>query len=261
MKDDPHAPIIKSALFRFYAELNDFLAPRQRQINFNYEFITSPSIKDTIEAIGVPHTAVDLILIDGKSVDFGYRMQGSEQVAVYPIFELFDITPLVHLRARPLRKTKFVVDVNLGKLARKLRLLGFDSLYRNDLSDHEIVTSSVQQRRIILTRDRAILKHSSVTHGYWVRNTQPTAQISEVVERLQLINNFRPFTRCSYCNEALHRVDKSLIRELLPNRIYQLFKLFMRCDGCQRIYWQGSHYERIDQWIKQLQQISDHCRH
>jgi len=194
MKNEQHAPVTHTAFFRFYAELNDFLPEPQRKRILPYEFRGKPSIKDTIEAIGVPHTEIEVILVDGKSIGFDYFMRGGEHVSVYPVFESFDIAPLIRLRPEPLRETKFIVDVNLGKLARKLRLLGFDSLFRNDFTDHEIVKLSTQQQRIILTRDKGVLKYNAVTHGLWIRNEEPKAQLTETVKRLQLENNFRPFT-------------------------------------------------------------------
>lgn len=186
MNIEQHNSITRTAFFRFYEELNDFLPEGQRKKTFSYEFIGTPFIKDTIEAIGVPHTEIDLILVNGESVGFNYQMQGGEHVSVYPVFELLDITPIVRLRSRPLRKTKFVADVNLGKLAQKLRLLGFDTLFRNDFTDHDIVKLSLQEKRIILTRDKGILQHSAITHGYWIRNNDPKEQLREVVEHLQL---------------------------------------------------------------------------
>ncbi len=197
MNTKQHTPTTRSAFFRFYEELNDFLAEEQRKKTFPYEFTGKPFIRDTIEAIGVPHTEIDLILVDGESVGFNYQMRGGERVSVYPVFESLDITPLVHLRSKPLRKTRFVVDVHLGKLAHKLRLLGFDTLFRNDFNNSEIVELSLQEKRIILTRDKRILKQSAVSHGYWIRNNEPKDQLREVVTRLQLEDNFKPFTRCS----------------------------------------------------------------
>jgi uncharacterized protein with PIN domain len=254
MKDNQHSPVKHRTFFRFYEELNDFLPQSQRKNNFVYEYIGKPAIKDTIEAIGVPHSAIDLILVNGKSVRFDYKMQGAEQVSVYPVFELFDITPLVHLRAKPLRNTKFVVDVNLGKLARKLRLLGFDTLYRNDLRDDEIVKYSVTDKRIILTRDKAILKYRSVTHGYWVRNTEPYSQIKEVIDHLQLVNQLKPFTRCSCCNGVLQPIEKSAARAHVQVKTHQLFDVFMQCSDCKKVYWRGSHFDRSNQWIAKLHQ-------
>jgi len=144
------------------------------------------------------------------------------------------------------------VDVNLGKLALKLRLLGFDALYRNDLKDREIVELSVRERRIILTRDKGVLKYSAVTHGYWVRNDDTQKQLTEVVNRLQLVKSFRPFTRCSRCNDLLKPIDKALARGRVPDGTLQCFDRFMECQGCQKIYWHGSHYDRIGHWIAEL---------
>jgi len=168
-----HQPITCLANLRFYQELNDFLPGPQRGKAFDYAFYGRPSVKDVVEAIGVPHPEIDLILVDDKSVNFEHLMWGGERVAVYPVFERFDISPLVYLRPKPLQVTKFIFDVHLGKLARYLRLFGFDTLYRNDLEDPEIIGISLNENRIILTRDLGILKTSRVTHGYWVRSTEP----------------------------------------------------------------------------------------
>ena len=194
--DPPDAAAPSVAQFRFYEELNDFLAPALRKCEFPYAFTGTPSVKDAIEAIGVPHTEVDLVLVDGESVDFTRRLTGSERVAVYPVFERLDIAPVTRLRARPLRRTRFVLDVHLGKLARYLRLLGFDALYRTDYDDATIIRLSLDEQRIILTRDRGVLKHAAVTHGYWVRSTVPRQQLGEVVRVFDLGSNSRPFTRC-----------------------------------------------------------------
>ena len=217
MNTQQHAPVTQTAFFRFYEELNDFLPAEQCKIIFPYEFRGKPSIKNTIEAIGVPHSEIEVILVDGKSVGFDYLIRGGEMISVYPVFESFDVAPLILVRPEPLRKTKFILDVNLGKLARKLRLLGFDSLFSNNFSDKEIVKLSSQQQRIILTRDKGILKYSTVTHGYWVRNEKPAEQLRETVKRLQLENNFKPFTRCSNCNQRLLSVDKKRFAPLLEN--------------------------------------------
>ncbi len=252
MAIDNHNSIKRTSLFRFYEELNEFLPQKQRKISFRHPFTGTPSVKDTIEAIGVPHVEVDLILVDGKSVDFNYLLEGGELISVYPVFESLDLSDITHLREEPLRETKFVVDVNLGKLAHKLRLLGFDTLYRNDFADDEIVETSLKERRIILTRDKGILKYGNVTHGYWVRSDDLKEQIVEVVSRLQLENSFKPFTRCSVCNGKLHEVDKALLNGKLEAEILKDYDLFLLCDGCGKVYWQGSHYDRINEWIKNL---------
>ncbi|GAB3521188.1 Mut7-C RNAse domain-containing protein [Photobacterium alginatilyticum] len=249
---DQHAPTPRVSYFRFYEELNDFLPQQLRKHLFSYSYIGKPSVKDTVEAIGVPHTEIDLIVIDGVSVTFDYKLKGDERVSVYPVFELLDISPITHLRPKPLRDTKFVVDVNLGKLALKLRLLGFDTLYNNQFEDSEIVDISLRENRIILTRDKGIFKYSAVTHGYWVRSDNIETQVKEVLHHLQLENSLKPFTRCTYCNSELNPIDKFKLKGRVPDNTLQFFPKFFECQGCKKIYWKGTHYKRIVSWLNEL---------
>ncbi|HKI89990.1 MAG TPA: Mut7-C RNAse domain-containing protein [Draconibacterium sp.] len=250
-----HSPVLRTSFFRFYEELNEFLPKEKAKKTFPVSFTGKPSVKNTIEMLGVPHTEIDLILVDGTSVDFGYQLEGGEQVSVYPVFESLDISPLIRLRSKPLRNTNFIVDVNLGKLARKLRLLGFDTLFRNDFEDAEIIRIAAKEKRIILTRDKGILKCSEVTHGYWLRNTEPSLQLEEVVERLQLRNSFKPFTRCTHCNHKLRSVGKKEIADRLPSDTLQYYAEFWECEGCKNIYWEGSHFDSILHWIEKLKEM------
>ena len=234
-----------SAEFRFYEELNDFLPPARRRVSFAYSVPGTRSVKDAIEAIGVPHTEVDLILVDGLSVGFERVLRGGERVAVYPVFERLDIAPLQHLRPRPLREPRFVLDTHLGKLARHLRMAGFDYLYRNDYRDNEIINAALAEHRIILTRDLGLLKQRLVTHGYYVRHTEAGEQLREVVRALQLESALRPFTRCRECNAELREVPKAEVETRLPQKVRAAYERFQLCPGCGRIYWQGSHYARL----------------
>lgn len=247
-----HSPVLRTSFFRFYEELNEFLPKEKAKQSFPVTFTGKPSVKNTVEMLGVPHTEIDLILVDGTSVDFGYQLKGGEQISVYPVFESLDISPLIRLRAKPLRNTKFIVDVNLGKLARKLRLLGFDTLFRNNFDDDEIIRIAAREKRIILTRDKGILKNNQVTHGYWLRNTAPSLQLEEVVERLQLRSSFKPFSRCTHCNHKLRRVEKDEIAHRLPSDTLQYYAKFWECEGCKNIYWEGSHFDSILNWIEKL---------
>lgn len=251
-----HDPVRRTSFFRFYEELNDFLPKKMRKKRFAYSFTGTPSVKNTIEAIGVPHVEVDLILVNGNSVDFDFLITGGEQVSVYPVFESLDISSVVRLRPKPLRETRFVVDVNLGKLAQKLRLLGFDTLFRNDLDDDEIVRISKREKRIVLTRDKGVLKHNDVSHGYWLRNSDPKKQLTEVIARLQLQNSIRAFTRCSNCNGGLRSITKEEIGDRLKSETLDCFEHFWECRGCGNIYWQGSHYDKIREWVKTI----ENCR-
>lgn len=217
----------------------------KHKVTFSYEFRGKPSIKDAIEAIGVPHTEVDLILVNQKSVGFDYHLRHGDRVAVYPVFERLDISPLVRLRDRPLRESRFILDVHLGKLARLLRLLGFDSLYRNDYADAEIVRISHTEKRIVLTRDRGLLKNKRVTHGYWLRSTTPEIQVREVVQRFDLTSQIKPFQRCPTCNGFVQAIPKSEIADRVPPKSARYYHEFFVCQSCGKIYWKGSHYHNI----------------
>lgn len=244
----------KLAIFRFYAELNDFLSPNNRQRDIEHSFNLPASVKDVIEALGVPHPEVDLILVNGKYVDFGYLVQHSDRISVYPVFESVDISPLVRVRPQPLREPCFVLDVHLGRLATYLRMLGFDSLYRNNYDDEELAQISSEQHRILLTRDRGLLKRSLVTHGYCLRTTEPKAQLAEVLHRFDLFRLITPFSRCLRCNDLLQLVDKAEIINELPPRTRQYYNDFRRCRGCRQIYWKGSHFQKMQAFIEQVQQ-------
>jgi len=250
---DAHDPLVHHAEFRFYEELNDFLSPARRKRDFTYTFHGRPAVKDAIEALGVPHPEVDLILVNGASVDFGHPLGDGDRVSVYPVFESLDIARATRLRPRPLREPRFILDVHLGRLARHLRLLGFDTRYANDAADAAIAAAAARERRIVLTRDRGLLKHSAVTRGYWVRATAPRAQAAEVIRRFQLEARIRPFTRCLECNGVLRAVDKAAVADRLPPRARRLHDTFAECPGCRRLYWPGSHHRRLAEFVKQIQ--------
>lgn len=241
-----------TATFRFYEELNDFLPPQRRKVRFPVSFRYSPSVKDTIESLGVPHTEVDVILANGASIDFSYRLHDGDDVAVYPVFESLDVTAVTRLRPAPLRKVAFVCDVHLGRLCRALRMLGFDTLYRNDYKDPEIVEIARAEHRIILTRDRGLLKHASVTHGYCVRSSAWREQTREVIERFDLRGEAAPFTRCVECNGSIAPVEKKEIVDLLDEKTKRHYDAFSRCLSCGRIYWKGSHYTKMREQVGEL---------
>ncbi|HEX9653384.1 MAG TPA: Mut7-C RNAse domain-containing protein [bacterium] len=248
----------KLAHFRFYEELNDFLVVEKRKTTIQYEFNGAPSIKDVIEAIGVPHPAVDLILVNGLSIGFDYQLRAGDRVAVYPVFETLDISPIVRVRPQPLRDPRFILDVHLGKLARRLRLLGFDTLYQNDYHDSEIVQIALRERRIILTRDRGILKRKEVIHGYWLRANCPDEQISEVLHRFHLFALIKPFQRCLVCNGLIEGVEKSAVNLRLPTGVAREYDEFFECGSCGRVYWRGSHFDRLNAIVKKLANLAHH---
>jgi uncharacterized protein with PIN domain len=237
---------------RFYEELNDFLPPGKRKIDFLHSFKQPGSVKDLIENIGIPHTEIDLILVDGESVDFNYLVKDGDRISVYPVFESLDITPVTHLRSEPLRETKFVLDQHLGKLAAYLRMLGFDTLYRNDYDDPELAEISVNEHRILLTCDLRLLMRKIVTHGYFVRDRNPKKQLVEVIERLDLKRSFQPFTRCMLCNGEIRSVEKSAIESQLNQKTSEEFDEFWQCANCGNIYWKGHHYDRMCELIRDI---------
>jgi uncharacterized protein with PIN domain len=243
-----------SAEFRFYAELNYFLPADKQKRSIVYRFNGNPSVKDAIESLGVPHTEVDLIIANGTSVGFDYHLQSGDRIAIYPMFESLDISSIAHVRRAPLRQTAFVLDVHLGKLARLLRMLGVDTLYRNDYDDPEIVDISLNQHRIILTRDRGILKRTVVTHGYYVKSNTPKEQLREVIRRFDLADQINPFHRCIACNGILTPVNKEDVLSELPPKTSTYFEEFHQCNSCGKIYWKGSHYQRMKKFIGKLRE-------
>jgi uncharacterized protein with PIN domain len=167
----------------------------------------------------VPHAEIDLVLIDGESVDFARRLRDGNRVAVYPVFERFDMTPLTRLRPRPLRRTRFVLDVHLGTLARYLRLLGFDTIYRNDYDDHEIVRLAHDQSRIILTRDKGLLKHAAVTRGRWIRHTRPLEQLRETLVAFDLAAQCPAVHALRGVQRQLRPLARRSVASLVPARV------------------------------------------
>lgn len=251
--------IMNLAFFRFYEELNDFLLPEQHKQTLPYTFNEHPGVKDPIEVFGVPHTEVELIIVNGESVGFDYQLQEGDRVAVYPVFDhtehSLDITPLVRLRDKPLHRTAFIIDSNLGKLARYLRLMGFDTLYSNQYSDREVVETGVNEGRIILTRDRRLLHHKIITHGYFVRSVHPDEQVAEVLKRFDLANLIRPMHRCAVCNGEINSVDKKDVLDKLEPLTKKYYSEFYQCADCEKVYWKGSHYEKIIRKLNSLMSL------
>lgn len=241
-----------SATFRFYEELNDFLAPERRGREFSCPCARAATAKHMIEALGVPHTEVELVLVNGESVGFDRLLGDGDRVAVYPKFEAFDVTPLVRVRERALRETRFVADAHLGGLAHLLRMTGFDTLYDNNFADEEIVRIAAAQGRIVLTRDRELLKRRTVTHGCYVRALRSELQLREVFDRLDLAGTARPFTRCLSCNALLRAVDKAQVAPRLPPTVRERYERFAVCDGCERVFWEGMHWRHMCEMIDAL---------
>ncbi len=248
--------------FKFHEKLNDFLPANKQNQFFSYLFNGSPSIKDPIEAIGVPHTEVDLIVVNGRSVGFGYRLHHGDNVLVYPVGADITLKSIVKLRDKPLRKEAFILDVHLGKLARMLRMLGFDTVYEIDYDDPEIIRRALHENRIIITRDRLLLHSKIVIHGYCVRSTNSEEQLREVLDRFDLYSHMRPFYRCMICNCNVKSVEKAEILHRLEPKTILYYNKFFTCEGCNRIYWNGSHHERLKDRFEKIRQFrEDKKRH
>ncbi|MFP4473350.1 MAG: Mut7-C RNAse domain-containing protein [Candidatus Omnitrophota bacterium] len=239
---------------RFYGDLRRFLNPPRRNRSFTESVERHPAIKDPIQASGVPHTEIKYILVDGEYADLTYQIQGGERIRVYPDRPSdlwkpprgtrYDLEP-----RWPARK-RFICDVHLGRLARDLRLLGFDTLYERDFKDHQIVELMDRERRIILTRDVDLLKRNAVVWGYFVRSTSAGYQLRELVGKFGLRGREQPFRRCLNCNGPIRRVAKSRVLAVLPPKTRRCYQKFFQCGSCGKIYWKGSHYQRLNEKIK-----------
>ena len=245
------------ARFRFCGELNDFLPVCRRGAECLYAFNGHPGIKDAIEAQGVPHTEVGLIVVNGRSAGFDYQLCSGDAAAVYSVLEAPEISPAALLREAPVRRTAFVLDVHLGKLVRLLRLLGFDALYRNDYTDDEIISIALTEHRILLTRDRRMLHDRRIIHARWLHSVRPEEQACEVVRRFRLGCDIRRFARCPVCNSRIQPVEKEAVLPRLEPLTRKYYSDFFQCAGCGKIYWKGSHYDRI---VGKLEQICASCR-
>lgn len=241
---------------RFYEELNDFLEPSRRTRDIEIVFPERRSVKDLIESFGVPHVEVDLILINGESVDFSRIVADGDRISVYPVFESLDIGPVTRLRPVPLRVPRFVLDVHLQKLARRLRLLGFDVDFSTDRDDVALADIAEAEDRILLSRDRQLMMRRKVARGFYVRNTDPEKQVAEVLDRLDLRGRCRPFTRCIECNGAIEALDPdapgAAVTAEIPPGVRAWCREYYRCRGCGRVYWKGSHYEKLVKTIEKI---------
>lgn len=241
--------MMAEANFHFHAELNDLLSPKTRLANA-HNFVGRVSIKDMIESQGIPHTEVAQILVNGKSVDFFYIVQDQDCINVYPVSKCSEVTQPSLVRPKPLLVPRFVLDIHLGKLATSLRMLGLDTLYRNDYTDEQLAYISCNEELILLTRDRGLLMRSIVTYGYYVRETNPQQQVIEVLQRFNLFETVVPLRRCLRCNGLLEPVAKEKIIAQLPPKIRQEIDEFHCCSICHQIYWKGTHYEQMKKFIE-----------
>jgi uncharacterized protein len=234
-----------SATFRFYGELNDFLARERRGHAFTTPCARAATTKHMVEALGVPHTEVELVLVNGEPAGLDDILEEGDRVAVYPRFTRLPVADVARLGQRPPGRARFVADAHLGGLARLLRMAGFDTLYRNTLHDAEVEAIALDDGRAVLTRDRALLKRRGVEYGCYVRALKAEAQLLEVIERFGLAERMRPFTLCLSCNAPLRPVAKADVLARLPPRVAATQDEFSTCDRCHGVFWKGSHWQRM----------------
>ncbi len=246
------------AIFRFYADLNEFLPPDLRQRSYPYPVNGgAQSVKHLIEANGVPHTEVELILANSCPVDFSYLVQPGDFVSVYPAFRSPSIWPPTDLRPPIPNPARFLLDNHLGKLARYLRLLGFDTLYFNNrFDDAQLAQMAHDDKRILLSRDRGLLMRSLVIHGYCLRTKDPQEQVKATIYRFQLADQVNPWCRCLRCNGFLAPTTKKRIMGRLEPKTKRYFHEFQVCQECEQIYWKGSHFHQLEHFVNEIVSIN-----
>ncbi len=224
---------MKIARFRFAVPLQPLLPRHWRNGDFEYAFRGPQSVKHLIEALGIPHTEIGDVACNGHPIALDYLVQDGDCIEVGAAQSVDEEEP------------RFILDNHLGRLTAHLRMLGLDCLYRNDFDDRELLRISLQEGRILLTRDRRLLMHRDLTRGYLLRNLDPEEQLREVVERYQLQRWIKPFHRCLCCNHPLEPIDKQAILHRLEPLTKLYFDEFHICPACDQVYWKGSHYERM----------------
>ncbi|WP_036166530.1 Mut7-C RNAse domain-containing protein [Massilia sp. 9096] len=233
------------ATFRFYDGLNDFLARERRGREFDTACARDATTKHMIEALGVPHTEVELILVNGVSTGLDTILGDGDRIAVYPRFSSLDVTDTARIATRPPGRLRFVADAHLGGLARLLRMAGFDTIYDNEFDDGAVEARALEEGRIVLTRNRELLKRRAVEYGAYVRALKPQDQLRELFERFGLAERARPFTLCLHCNAPLRIAAKEEVLDRLPPLVRAVQHEFSTCDVCRRVYWKGSHWQRM----------------
>jgi uncharacterized protein len=241
-----------TAVLCFFGEIRDFLGPDNREAGVAYPVDRRAAIKDVVEALGIPHTEIGKILVDGREVDFCHLLRPGKTVQVLSHDLPIRVDRAKLLRPRPYPGPRFIVDVNVGKLARLLRILGIDAAYDHEWTDEMIAALGHKEMRVVLSRDKDLLKRSLVEHGRLIRSTRPMEQLAEVLRNFDLKGSFDLFSRCLRCNVALQHVSKEAVLHRLEPKTRQYYHRFQFCPCCERIYWRGSHHERMLEEMKEL---------
>ncbi len=241
-----------TAHFRFHDSLNFFLPRRLKERLIDHPYEGRSSVKDMIESLGVPHPEVEMIVINGRSVDFNTIVQHGGFINIYPVSFVPEIPNRELLRPPYPTRPTFILDQHLGRLAAYLRMMGFDTLYRNDYHDEELAQVSHDETRILLTRDIGLLKRSAVIYGYFVRDTNRRKQLAEITTRFQLQDQVIPFSRCMKCNGLVGAVAREQITDQLPDGTARYYDIFHRCTSCGQVYWKGAHHQRMQALLNEV---------
>ncbi|SMO76972.1 hypothetical protein SAMN06265218_11286 [Fodinibius sediminis] len=241
-----------SLTLRFYGDLKELLLISHDGMPVHRRLPLPTSVKDLIEGCGVPHTEVDLVLVDREPASFSRLVEDGEYISIYPPFSTIELPSGQRLQQPLSGPARFLADVNLGKLAWYLRMAGFDTAYRNNAEDRELLEQMEEEKRILLTRDRKLLMHNAVEHGYLPRSDDPVEQLQEVFGRFHLLRETAPFTRCPHCNGRLRQVAKEDIIDRLEPLTKRHYQTFSQCPDCGQVYWSGSHLRRLDPRIREL---------
>ena len=237
---------MKSAEFAFSAGLIDLLPRHRRRSPITIRFSGPQTTKHLIESLGIPHTELGDVIVDGAVSSLHHIVQSGE------VIEVLEVCSPPWGAEEP----RFVLDGHLGRLNAGLRMLGLDCAYQGNCPDDELVERALVEDRILLSRDRRLLMRKSVVNAHLVRSLDPQLQLESVIRRFGLGRWFRPFRRCIRCNQQLARADKqSLTDRLLPlTRLY--FDDFRICPSCGQLYWKGSHFKRLESLVAHLRSLS-----
>jgi hypothetical protein len=239
-----------SVRLHVYGDLDFFLGSRTRRERIERRLSEKTSVKDVIESCGIPHPEVDLILVNGKAVDFRYAVTGDAEIDLYP--PGIQSSNFKEKRLQVFKISQFVADGHLGKLVRDLRLLGIDVAYDPAAEDRQLVEIASRNNRALLTRDRRLLMHAAVRHGYYLRSQNPLEQTVEVLRRFDLGSMLSPFSRCLRCNALLEPAEKEKVIGQLQSLTKIFYDKFRRCTGCGQVYWSGSHFTKLQKRLEEI---------
>jgi len=228
---------MKTCLVHVNGDLQFFIAKKHKEEKIRHTFIHKTTIRDVASSLGILPPEIQVILLNGKPAS---------------IDSVVDDNDFITLDSGSLSADSFILDVHLGKLARYIRMLGFDSFYRNDLADDEIIEIAHKENRAILTRDTGILKNKKVRSGYFLRNTMPELQLKEVITIFNLSGQFKSFSRCMNCNGKLAEVEKRMVKELVPTGAWLEHDQFFQCEHCHQVYWKGTHFYKMQDFISRV---------